>query len=121
MTTVATHPRPARDEIQLGSVLAALADPLRRSVVAQLAVEEEGFEQHCSGFALAVSKQARTYHFRILREAGLIETADRGNMVLTRLRRRDIDERFPGLLDLVAADARQSGGKARPATSRRAR
>ncbi|MDA8393102.1 MAG: helix-turn-helix transcriptional regulator [Actinomycetota bacterium] len=100
-------PQPPRDEIDLGRVLAALADPMRRTVVATLATAPEGFEQHCSAFGLPVSKQTRTHHFRVLRESGLVSMTDRGNRVLTSLRRRDMEARFPGLLALVVADAAQ--------------
>ncbi|MHB8296487.1 MAG: ArsR/SmtB family transcription factor [Acidimicrobiales bacterium] len=96
---------PAREELELGAVLAALADPIRRSVVARLAQEPDGFEQHCSAFGLPVTKQTRTYHFRVLRAAGLIWMHDHGNGVLTSLRRADLDARFPGLLELVVAAA----------------
>lgn len=100
-------PQPSRSELDLGRVLAALADPVRRKVVAVLASAPEGFEDHCSAFDLPVSKQTRTYHFRVLREAGLISMVDRGNRVLTSLRRDDIETRFPGLLELIVADAQE--------------
>ena len=87
--------------------MAALADPMRRKVVAALASAPEGFEEHCSAFGLPVTKQTRTHHFRVLREAGLISMSDRGNRVLTSLRRGDIEAHFPGLLALVVADAGQ--------------
>ena len=40
-------------------------------------------------------------HFAVLRGAGLIESRKQGTMVINRLRRGEIDERFPGLLDAV--------------------
>lgn len=97
-------PHPAVDDIDLGAVLSALADPLRRFVVVELAVRAEGFEQNCTAFGLPVTKATRTHHFRVLREAGLIWMHDRGNAVLTSLRRDDLQRRFPGLLDAVIAD-----------------
>jgi DNA-binding transcriptional ArsR family regulator len=42
-----------------------------------------------------------THHFRILREAGVIEQRRDGTSKLTSLRREDLDARFPGLLDAV--------------------
>jgi DNA-binding transcriptional ArsR family regulator len=53
-------------------------------------------------FALPVSKSTQSAHFRVLREAGLIRQRDEGTR-LNRLRREDLDVRFPGLLDLVTA------------------
>ena len=54
--------------------LSALADPLRRGVIIELArgngLDISG-ERACDSFALPVAKSTRTYHWRILREAGL--------------------------------------------------
>jgi DNA-binding transcriptional ArsR family regulator len=97
-------PHPDVSEIDLGAVLAALADPLRRAVVVELAAQEDGFEQNCTAFGLPVTKATRTHHFRVLREAGVIRMRDRGNAALTSLRRDDLQRRFPGLLQAVLAD-----------------
>lgn len=96
------HPEP--DEMTLGPLLAALADPLRRRVVAELANAPAGSARTCASFGLPVSKATLTHHFRVLREAGLIRQVDRGNSRAAVLRTSELDERFPGLLALVAAD-----------------
>jgi DNA-binding transcriptional ArsR family regulator len=96
---------PSREEMQLGDVIAALADPLRRKVVAALAVEPEGTERHCTSFGLPVAKATLTHHFKVLREAGLIRQVDRGNSRMAQLRFADMEARFPGLLGLVRAEA----------------
>jgi DNA-binding transcriptional ArsR family regulator len=98
---------PDGDEIGLGSVLSALADPLRRQVVAELARAPEGTERTCASFGFPVSKATLTHHFRVLREAGLIRQVNRGNSRAACLRAADIEARLPGLLGLVAAE----GGK----------
>ncbi|MFF4953392.1 ArsR/SmtB family transcription factor [Streptomyces chattanoogensis] len=96
-------------EMELGKVLSALADPLRRLVVRELAAGPEDEARTCSSFALPVSKATVTHHFRALREAGLIRQVDRGNSRMATLRRADIEQRFPGLLALlVAEDARDA-------------
>ncbi|MFL9657150.1 hypothetical protein ACJ7VE_25960 [Streptomyces sp. PB17] len=46
---------------------------------------------------------ARPAHFRVLREAGLIDEIDYGNRKGIRLRRADIEQGFPGLLALLEA------------------
>ncbi|NYI06927.1 ArsR/SmtB family transcription factor [Allostreptomyces psammosilenae] len=92
---------PDRDEIELGRVLAALADARRRGVVTTLARAPEGTERSCGSFNLAVAKSTRTHHFRVLRDAGLIWTTDLGNQTVVRLRREDIEVRLPGLLELL--------------------
>ncbi|MEW9306642.1 ArsR/SmtB family transcription factor [Labrys neptuniae] len=101
---------PSREEITLGSILAALADPHRRRVVATLVLAPDGTEIGCSSFGLPVTKATRTYHFRMLREAGLIGMIDYGNCRKTYLRRADIEAKFPGLLAWVVAEAEAASG-----------
>jgi DNA-binding transcriptional ArsR family regulator len=92
---------PARDEIHIEAVLAALADPVRLSMVRQLA--SEGTEVACSAFDVSVSKSTLTHHLRILREAGVIAGRKQGTTRLNTLRRNDLDILFPGLLQGVLA------------------
>ncbi|MGO4741496.1 ArsR/SmtB family transcription factor [Bosea sp. 2KB_26] len=95
---------PEMEAMELGEVLAALADPLRRQVIAALARAPAGTERTCASFGLPVSKASLTHHFRVLRFAGLIRQVDRGNSRAAVLRGDDIEARFPGLLSLVAND-----------------
>lgn len=95
---------PARDEMDLGAILAALADPLRRQVVAELTEAPPDTARTCASFGFTVSKATLTHHFRVLREAGLIRQVDRGNSRAATLRHEDVEQRFPGLLALVAAE-----------------
>jgi len=92
---------PELDEIELGKVLTALADPTRRRVIKALLEDVEGAERHCTSFGLQLSKATRSHHFRILREAGLIRQVDRGNSRMAQLRRSEIEQCFPGLLELI--------------------
>ena len=48
-----------------------------------------------------MTKSTRSHHFKVLREAGLIEQEIVGRTKMTSLRRDDLDARFPGLLDSV--------------------
>jgi DNA-binding transcriptional ArsR family regulator len=95
---------PTVDEMRLGPVLAALADPQRRRVVRELAAAPDGTARTCASFALPVSKATVTHHFRALREAGLIQQVARGNSRMATLRRADLERLFPGLLGMVAAE-----------------
>jgi DNA-binding transcriptional ArsR family regulator len=90
---------PAREELRLSAVLEALADPVRLEIVAALA----GGERACGSFPLPVSDSTRSHHLRILRQSGVTQTRIVGTQRLVSLRRDDLDERFPGLLDLVLA------------------
>ncbi len=88
----------------LQAVLAALADPHRRRVVSSLAREDADVERPCGSFDLPVSKATRTHHFRVLREAGLVEQRFHGNGSSVRLPREDIERAYPGLLALLVAE-----------------
>ncbi|MGW3956109.1 ArsR/SmtB family transcription factor [Streptomyces sp. NPDC004752] len=109
-TTSATNREPAhpgRDEIRLEGVLHALSDPLRLQIVRELAAD--GDELSCSHFDLPVTKSTTTHHFRVLRECGVIRQVYRGTAKMNGLRKGDLDDLFPGLLDsLLTAAARQA-------------
>ncbi|WP_411102630.1 ArsR/SmtB family transcription factor [Streptomyces sp. cmx-4-9] len=91
------HPDPA--EIRLEGVLHALGDPLRLSIVRDLAAS--GPELGCSAFDLPVTKSTTTHHFRVLRESGVVRQTYRGTTKFNALRRADLESLFPGLLDAV--------------------
>ncbi|WP_280392389.1 ArsR/SmtB family transcription factor [Nocardia brasiliensis] len=97
---------PEADALELGSVFRALADVHRRSVMTELAADHGDSERGCNSFDLPISKQTQTHHFRILREAGLIDEIDYGNRKGIRLRRTDVEKKFPGLLALLEAETR---------------
>ncbi|MFD0412618.1 ArsR/SmtB family transcription factor [Streptomyces sp. NPDC127108] len=99
------HPLPA--EMDLRTVLHALADPLRFGVIAGFLREPDGTERTCASFQLPVSKSTTSHHFKVMREAGLLRMVDHGNSRTAVLRRRELDERFPGLLGLVGAEPAQ--------------
>ena len=92
---------PPIDEVDLGAVLQALADPHRRRVIVELARGPDE-ERACVSFDLPVAKSTRTYHWRALRNAGLIHQRDAGNGTFVQLRRDDLERRFPGLIETVA-------------------
>jgi len=86
-------------EMDISPVLHALGDPVRLRIVREL---EGGDFRACGTFGhLGVSASTLSHHFRVLREAGLIETRREGARRLNRLRRDEVDARFPGLLDSV--------------------
>ena len=95
------HPEP--EEIQLAAVLHALSDPQRLHIVRELAADSE--PRPCGTIEMAVTKSTMTHHFRVLREAGVIRQERHGTTKLTSLRREDLDDRFPGLLDAVLSSA----------------
>jgi DNA-binding transcriptional ArsR family regulator len=91
------HPRTA--DLELGEVLHALSDPVRLQIVAKLAGGDA--ERTCGSFDLPVTKSTCTHHFKVLREAGVIQQRQEGTTRLNTLRRDDLEARFPGLLETV--------------------
>jgi DNA-binding transcriptional ArsR family regulator len=87
-------------EFELALVLQALSDPVRLKIVAQLA---DGLEYTCGAFDLPVTKSTCSHHFRVLREAGVVEQRMEGKCRYNRLRSDELQERFPGLLSAVLA------------------
>ncbi|MEU7161942.1 ArsR/SmtB family transcription factor [Streptomyces chrestomyceticus] len=109
MTTTTTTPadrtgarvldHPDRSAIRLEDVLHALADPMRLRIVRRLAAAEG--ELSCTVIELPVSKSTCTHHYRVLREHGVISQIYRGTAKMNVLRRADLDELFPGLIERV--------------------
>lgn len=87
--------------IDTDDIFSVLADPSRRHIVTTLAADPSDVEHACGSFGLTVSKATRTHHFRILRDAGLIEQRFHGNGSSVRLRREDVEASWPGLLELL--------------------
>jgi DNA-binding transcriptional ArsR family regulator len=105
---------PPRGDLSLAAVLAALSDPVRLEIVCRLA---NGHERSCASLGLPIPKSTLTHHLKVLREAGLIVQRPVGTSRMTCLRRKDIDARFPGLLDSVLIAARKRRGReSRPQT-----
>jgi DNA-binding transcriptional ArsR family regulator len=87
-------------EPSLEEVLAALSDPVRMQIVRTLASDDcDG--RPCGSLELPVTKSTASHHFKVLREAGLIEQEHRGRTRHTKLRRAELERRFPGLLELI--------------------
>jgi len=95
-------PEPPTDKLQLEAVLGALADPLRLTIVRKLLLESEDYDHSCGWFGFDRPKSSLTHHFKALREAGLIRQRQYGLERRSRVRTEDLNQRFPGLLDLVA-------------------
>jgi DNA-binding transcriptional ArsR family regulator len=93
-------PQPAREQIRVEQVLAALGDPVRLMFVRALA-RTHAVGVACGVIPLPVTKSTRTHHLRILREAGVITMRAEGTRRVASLRREDLDALYPGLLDGV--------------------
>jgi DNA-binding transcriptional ArsR family regulator len=98
---------PAAQDIQLPRVLAALADPHRLAAVRFVARRGESWcAQVIQEAGLPMTKPTFSHHLRILREAGIVTKRIEGTKGYMSLRKADLDQRFPGLIDSVlSADA----------------
>jgi len=96
MTKSFHHPSP--QEITVDAVLYALSDPARRNIVAKLGTKN-GI--NCSKTCQSMAPSTISFHYRILRDAGLIKSEKKGVEVINTLRKSEIDKRFPGLLQTI--------------------
>ena len=101
MSTTETIAHPSRDEMQLAAVLHALSDPVRLLMVRGLAGELEG--RSCGSFDVPVTKSTCTHHFKILREAGVIDRSVIGGQTHQDLRLDDVEAAYPGVLSSILA------------------
>lgn len=97
---------PVPEDFRLPRVLAALADPHRLATVRFVARNGESWcAQVMQEAGLPMSKSTFSHHLRILREAGVLTKRIQGARGYTSLRKADLDQRFPGLLDsILSAD-----------------
>ena len=100
-----THP-PAGDFL-LERVLYALSDPIRLGIVRHLA---QLGPATCGELDGGRPKSTVSHHFKVLREAGLVWTENTGTTHMNRLRRDDVDGRFPGLLTAILQHAPANAG-----------
>lgn len=89
---------PSRDQLTIEAVVAALDHPVRLRVVRTLA---DRSEQTCQQILPDMTKSSASHHWKVLRENGIVQQRREGRNLYMRLRREDLDSRFPGVLDAV--------------------
>ena len=99
--TADTHKPPDLEDVDVLTLLQALSDPVRLEMVRQLAncPAQDGLQ--CGQMKLPVKKAAASHHLKVLYEAGLVDGEKQGVYKIITLRRKELDQRFPGLLDSV--------------------
>ena len=108
---------PSQESVDLDSVdgvavLQALSDPVRLEIVRQLAGCPEAGELRCREIELPVTKSTASHHLKTLHTAGVTSEREQGTSKFIRLRRAELDVRFPGLIDSVL---RATADSAQPA------
>lgn len=93
-----THPPVAA--LDLATIMRSVGDPVRLAIVRLLA---DGQPHVCGEISSALEVPASTasYHMRLLREAGVTRTRAEGTLRLISLRIEDLQQRFPGLVELL--------------------
>lgn len=111
MSRLLTHPH-IRD-LTVAGILHALADPVRLDIIAAL-LKSRG-AMNCTETTQKLKnpmpKSTCSQHYRILREAGLIESKRRGVDLSSRVRSEDLEVRFPGLLGSILKSYRKEIGR----------
>jgi DNA-binding transcriptional ArsR family regulator len=101
----AEFPVPDMADVELVDVLRAVADPIRLEILRVLA-DGEPHAKSAAEWGFDVHKSTLSHHFKALREAGLTLTIVGGRTHAIQLRRRELDARFPGLVDALLAAPR---------------
>ena len=109
---------PNVEDVPVEAILHALSEPVRVAIFADIVAQE--CSQSCSAFLYlknkAIPKSTLSQHFRILREAGLIQGERRGVEMHNTSRYTEIEQRYPGLLvAIVNAHNIQLEGEAKAA------
>jgi DNA-binding transcriptional ArsR family regulator len=91
---------PPTESLDLATIMRALGDPVRLEIVRLLA---DGQPRLCGELyaALGVPNSTGSYHLRTLREAGVTRARPAGTQRYISLRREDLEERFPGIVDVL--------------------
>jgi DNA-binding transcriptional ArsR family regulator len=98
-------PHPPTDSLDLATIMRALGDPARLEIVRVLA---DGQPRLCGELyaLLGMPNSTGSYHLKTLREAGVTRARPAGTQRYISLRSEDLDERFPGLVDVLAGRPR---------------
>jgi DNA-binding transcriptional ArsR family regulator len=94
------YPVPDLAGVQLVDVLRAVGDPIRLEIVRRLSDGQSRPKAEIVG-SFDLQKSTLSHHFKTLREAGLTQWQVNGRTHAIRLRRAELDERFPGLVEAL--------------------
>ncbi|MEU7629150.1 helix-turn-helix domain-containing protein [Nocardia sp. NPDC049220] len=90
----------------LSTVLGALQDPVRLEMVRRLSNAETAVR--CSALYDVINKSTATHHFRILRDAGVIERLIVDGQTCQRLRAQELESALPGLVPTIVEAANRA-------------
>ncbi|HET7458208.1 MAG TPA: helix-turn-helix domain-containing protein [Gemmatimonadaceae bacterium] len=93
-------PHPPASTLDLATIMRTVGDPIRLEIVRLLGDDRPRVCNELSS-ALGIPPSTGSYHLRLLREAGVTRTQAQGTLRLISLRRDDLEDRFPGLVDVL--------------------
>lgn len=91
--------------IDVLTVLQALSDPVRLEIVRQLAAITGSAGLMCHQIELPVAKSTASHHLKTLSLAGITAEREQGTCKFVWLRRAELEQRFPGLIESVLSAA----------------
>ncbi len=86
-------------QVELTDIMYAFADPIRIDIVRQLIGNHRPMS--CGELNANRPKSSMSHHFKVLRESGVLETVIEGKEHLNTVRLDDINNKFPGLLNVL--------------------
>lgn len=89
---------PNIEQLNLSTILSALADPIRLSLIKNITNNPEAT---CSNCNINLAKSALSHHFKVLRQSGLIKVRIEGKQHFLSVRYDEIEGRFPGVLSSI--------------------
>lgn len=112
---------PSMDDVTISGILHALADPVRLGIVDELRTSATGMNcvETIGKIDASMPKSTCSLHFQILRESGLIRSERKGIELNSQLRLKELETRFPGLIDCILqayhAERGETGPRKTPA------
>jgi DNA-binding transcriptional ArsR family regulator len=100
MPTELTCEQPDLATVDVATLLHALSDPVRLAIVRQLdEASDPGLT--CGQLDIPVGKSTCSHHLKVLLNAGVTTEREEGTRKYVRLRRDELDDRFPGVVRSV--------------------
>ena len=100
LVTMSDYPSPDIADVQLVDVLRAVADPIRLQIVRVLA-DGRPHPKTMTEWGVDVQKSTMAHDLKTLREADVCPTIVSGRTHEIQLRRDELDQRFPGLIEAL--------------------
>lgn len=91
---------PSVESLLLSKVFHALSEPNRLRIVRSIASKGEEVCTYYS-YEFNISKSTVSHHIKTLRESGVIRVRVEGSNHFYSIRMEDLNERFPGLMEMV--------------------